>query len=111
MSERYDYPLTDARHAYTQLMLAEYKFRQELGKVHLKCPACKKMATINSDRGVYWISCTMCGLRTSNSTDFGAVANQWDVLCERPLDQAYEPTLGLPESHESTESPAEPFEL
>ena len=69
------------------------------------------MATINSDRGVYWISCTMCGLRTSNSTDFGAVANQWDVLCERPLDQAYEPTLGLPESHESTESPAEPFEL
>lgn len=107
MSERYDYPLTDARHAYTQLIIAEYKFRQELGKVHLKCPACGKLSTINHDGRVYWISCTMCGLRTSNSTDFGAVANQWDVLCERPLDEAYQPSLGTPEEPKQEELPLE----
>lgn len=96
--EEYHTPFTDARLKYTELVLAEHKFRHELTKLQLVCPACKKAAVLNYDdpRRCYWIECTECGLRTSYSTDFTVVTRQWDALGERPLDKCYDPYIGKP---------------
>lgn len=96
--EEYHTPFYDARLRYNDLMMAEHRFRQELAKLQLTCPACKQLATLNYDgtRDYYWISCTKCGLRTSSSSSFSVVTYQWDALWERPLAECYEPYLGVP---------------
>lgn len=78
-------PFKEAWVAYAAMKDAEYNFRKILSNLHLTCPACKKPATINRDNN-YWISCTSCGLHTSNSADFSVVAAQWDAMCSVKLD-------------------------
>lgn len=103
--EEYHTPFTDARLKYNELMLAEHRFRQELTKLSLVCPACKKAAVFNYDdqRKYYWIACTECGLRTSYSTNFAVVTYQWDALSERPLSECYAPYVGKPHIADSGE--------
>ena len=81
-------PFTEAREEWDIMKAAHFNFRRSISNIHLTCPACKKMATLNHDGASdsYWISCTMCGLRTSSSTNFDVVTYQWDAICQASID-------------------------